>query len=159
MITKSMALTVLSLCVAIGTLCAACVGAPQFTEVQGKEWKLKEIRTDPGETLFDRRELQSEGFGDNLFTLKFEGDRMAGMAAPNRYFGPYEAGQGYDLTIKNIAGTLMAPFREPEKLKEHEYFIYLQNTYRWNVSNGNLELFTKDEDGREAVMFFVNTPE
>lgn len=162
----ALSLTVLSLCVAISTLCIACTSAPvstevqgkdapTFTEVRGKEWKLIEIRTGPGEILFDRGELVSEGFGDNLFTLKFEDDRIAGMAAPNRYFGPYEPGQGRNLTIKNLAGTLMAPIREPAKLKEHAYLIYLQNAYRWNISKGNLELFTKSEDGQGAIMVFI----
>jgi heat shock protein HslJ len=176
MMIKSMALTVLSLCAAISTLCVACAGTPAstksqeeaaptstpvqekglaFTEVQGKEWKLAEIRTGSGEIIFDRGGLISEGFGDNLFTLKFEDDRIGGMAAPNRYFAPYELGQGQDLAIKNIAGTLMAPIREPEKLKEHEYFAYLQNTYRWNIGKGNLELFTKGGDGREAVLVYT----
>ncbi|GHV14849.1 hypothetical protein FACS189491_11590 [Spirochaetia bacterium] len=167
---KNTALTVLGLpvlllCAAISTLCAACVSgpvstevqgkdAPTFTEAQGKEWKLLEIRISSEDIIFDRGELLSEGFGD-VFTLKFEDDRVAGMAAPNRYFAPYELGQGQDLVIKNIAGTLMAPIREPEKLKEHGYFVYLQNTYRWNINKGNLELSTKGEDGREAVLVFT----
>ncbi|GHV46551.1 hypothetical protein AGMMS49546_34770 [Spirochaetia bacterium] len=135
-------------------LCAACAGGPQFTEAQGKEWKLVEIRTSPENIIFDRSTLVSDGFGD-IFTLKFDGGRVQGMAAPNRYFAPYTQGKSQSLTIDRIAGTLIAPIREPEKVKEHDYFVYLQNTYRWNINNKNLELYTKSEDGREAVLVFT----
>ncbi|GHU93019.1 hypothetical protein FACS189479_03550 [Spirochaetia bacterium] len=162
MITKSMALTVLSLCVAISTLCAACVGAPvsvqetalSFTDVQGKEWELIEVRIAPQNIPLDRVTLAEEGFAD-VFTLSFDAGQLQGKGVPNRYRGPYEAGEGQSLKIKNIAATLMAAFREPEGLKEYEYFAYLQNTYRWNIDKGNLELFTKNEDGREAVLVYT----
>jgi heat shock protein HslJ len=140
--------------VSVLMLCVACSGGPKFTEAQGKEWKLVEIRTSPENIVFNRSTLISEGFGD-IFTLRFEPDRVQGMAAPNRFFGPYELGKGQNLVIKNVAGTLMAPIREPEKLKEHDYFIYLQNATRWDINNKNLELYTKSEDSQEAVMVFV----
>jgi heat shock protein HslJ len=152
-----LSLPVLMFCAAINTLCVACASAPTsvaFTEVQGKEWKLIEVRAGPENIIFDRNQLISEGFAD-IFILQFENDRLQGKGAPNRYSAPYEQGKGQDLAIKSIAGTLMAPIREPEKLKEHNYFIYLQNTYRWNINNNNLELFTKSEDGQEVVMVFV----
>ncbi|GHV51536.1 hypothetical protein AGMMS49579_07070 [Spirochaetia bacterium] len=161
---KSMALslTVLSLCAAISTLCVACAGAPavvqatalSFTDVQGKEWKLIEVRTAPQNIPLDRAALAEEGFAD-VFTLSFDAGQLQGKGVPNRYRGPYEAGEGQSLEIKNVIATLMAAFREPEGLKEHEYFAYLQNTYRWNISKGNLELFTKNEDSREAVLVYI----
>ncbi|GHT71659.1 hypothetical protein FACS1894110_25080 [Spirochaetia bacterium] len=152
-----LALTVLA-------LCAACVSAPvsasvqetalSFTDVQGKEWKLIEVRTAPLNIPLDRDALAEEGFAD-VFTLSFDAGQLQGKGVPNRYRGPYEAGEGQSLKIKNIAATLMAAFREPEALKEHEYFAYLQNIYRWNIGKGNLELFTKNEDGREAVLVYT----
>jgi heat shock protein HslJ len=160
----ALALPVLALCAAINTLCAACASAPMstpvrekgplFTEVQGKEWKLIEVRTGSENIILDRDELISEGFGDT-FTLSFEAGQLQGKGAPNRYRGPYEAGEGQALEIKNVAATLMAAIREPKGLKEHEYFAYLQNTYRWNIFDGNLELVTNNEDGREAVLVYT----
>jgi heat shock protein HslJ len=150
---KNMGLTLI---LAGAALFAACGSAPKFTDVRDREWRLIEVQTEPEQVVFDRNRLVSEGFGD-IFTLKFDGDQISGKGAPNRYFGPYELGNGKDraITIKNVAATLMAPIREPEKLKEREFFIYLGNIYRWNINKGNLELSTKGENGEEAVMVFV----
>jgi heat shock protein HslJ len=133
----------------------ACAGAPKFSDVTGKEWRLAEIRTEPENIVFDRNKLVDEGFAD-IFTLNFNAAQISGKGAPNRYVAPYELASENDanISIKNVAGTLMAPIVEPEKLKEREFFAYLQNTRKWNIVNGNLELTTKGPDGREAVMVF-----
>ncbi|MCL2761970.1 MAG: META domain-containing protein [Treponema sp.] len=132
----------------------ACTGAPKFSNIQNKDWYLTEVRTKP-EIDFDRKQLAEENFGE-IFTLRFESERISGVAAPNRYFAPYEQ-QGKDraLTIKTIAGTFMAPLREPEKLKERDYFAYLQNTTKWNLVNGKLELHTKSEDSTNVTLIFT----
>ncbi|MDR1099022.1 MAG: META domain-containing protein [Treponema sp.] len=132
---------------------AGCGSTPRFSDVRGKEWKLIAVRTGEEGIAFDRNQLIDEGFGD-IFTIQFA-DQVSGKGAPNRYFGPYEAGKDLSLSIKNVAATLMAPIREPEKLKERDFFIYLGNVYRWNINQGNLELSTKGEDGAEAVMVFA----
>jgi hypothetical protein len=49
----------------------------------------------------------------------------------------------------------MAPLREPEKLKEQNFFAYLQNTVKWNLAGGNLELYSTEEDGTGVVLVFV----
>jgi heat shock protein HslJ len=134
--------------------CAACGSTPQFSDVRDKEWKLIAVRIGKETIAFDRNQLIDEGFGD-IFTIRFA-DQVSGMGAPNRYFGPYEAGKDLSLSIKNVAATLMAPIREPEKLKERDFFAYLGNAYRWNLNKEKqLELSTKGEDGVEAVMVFV----
>jgi hypothetical protein len=61
------------------------------------------------------------------------------------------------VAIKNIATTLMFSIREPEKLKEIEYFLYLQNTVRWNLVKQNLELYSKAEDGSETILVFADS--
>jgi hypothetical protein len=48
----------------------------------------------------------------------------------------------------------MAPLREPEKLREYDYFLYLQNAYKWNIANGNLELYSKGADDSEVLLTF-----
>jgi hypothetical protein len=49
----------------------------------------------------------------------------------------------------------MAPLREPEYLKEQEFFAYLQNTTKWNVVDKNLELQSTGADGTAAVLVFA----
>jgi heat shock protein HslJ len=132
----------------------SCKSAPPFQAIQDKEWRLVEIRIQPENIRFDRQKLVDEGFGD-IFIIQFNQDRLNGKGAPNRYMGPYEAGENQSLKIDNVAGTLMAPIREPERLKEGEYFSYLANVYKWNLDGEMLELYTKNDDGREAVMVYV----
>ena len=69
--------------------------------------------------------------------------------------GSYEAGENQRLKTGNVAGTLMAPIGEPERLKEREYFAYLPNVYKWNLDGETLELYTKNDGGQEAVMVYV----
>jgi heat shock protein HslJ len=133
---------------------AACGRTPKFSDVRDREWKLTAVRTAPEDIVFDRNRLVDEGFGD-IFTIQFSADQVSGKGAPNRYFGPYEAGKDFGLSIKNVAATLMAPIREPEKLKERDFFTYLQNASRWTINQGNLELSTRGENDAEAVMVFA----
>jgi hypothetical protein len=58
-------------------------------------------------------------------------------------------------SVQPIAGTLMAAIREPEKLKEREYFNYLQNAYKWNYVDKQFELYTKNAEGVEAVLVYA----
>jgi heat shock protein HslJ len=140
---------------ALALISNACASVPKFSDVTGKEWLLAEIRTEPENIVFDRNKLIEEGFAD-IFTLNFNAGQISGKGAPNRYFAPYELASSKDanISIKTVAGTLMAPIVEPEKLKEREFFAYLQNIRKWNIVNGNLELTTKGPDDREAVMVF-----
>ena len=48
----------------------------------------------------------------------------------------------------------MASFREPEKLKEHDFFAYLQNIYEWKKADENLELISKTQDNGEVILIF-----
>ncbi|MDR1587479.1 MAG: META domain-containing protein [Treponema sp.] len=132
----------------------ACAGGPKFSDVSGKEWKLVEVKKQPESIKFDRNTLVSEGFA-NIFTLNFDAERLSGIGAPNRYSTPYELGKKQAITVKEVASTLMAPLREPEKLKENEFFACLRNIYMWNInSGGQLELLSKGDDGREVTLIF-----
>jgi heat shock protein HslJ len=132
---------------------SACGSTPKFSDVSGKEWLLVEIRAQPQNVIFDRNSLKAEGF-ENIFTLKFDADRLSGIGAPNRYSAPYQLDANQAIKVQPIAGTLMAPIREPEKLKEHDFFGYLQNAYKWNYTKGRMELFSKSADGAELVLIF-----
>ena len=131
----------------------ACAGAPHFAAVLDKDWKLAEVQIGGKDIGFERGKLAEEGFGD-MFTLRFDNERINGIGAPNRYFAPYTLGDKNSIAIKTIAGTMMAAFREPEALKEHEYYALLQNAYKWNLVKGNLTLYSKDSNGSEVILIF-----
>jgi heat shock protein HslJ len=126
---------------------------PQFSDVIGKEWKLTEVRINNENINFHRETLVSEGFGD-IFTLNFDAQNISGVGAPNRYSAPYTLENNQGISVKLARATLMAPLREPEKLKEHDYFTYIQNAYTWRLTGTNLELRSKTDDGAEVVLIF-----
>ena len=135
---------------------AACKSGPKFSDVSGKDWNLIEVQVKPHNIDFDRGKLVEEGFGD-IFTLRFDPERVNGVGAPNRYFAPYTLENNQAIKISTVSGTMMVPLHAPEKLKEHDFFTYLQNTARWNLANGNLELYTTGEDGVEVTLIFAPT--
>jgi heat shock protein HslJ len=133
---------------------AACKTPPTFSDaVMNKDWELTEARVKPADIFFNRKTLTKEGFSE-IFTLRFEAERVSGIAAPNRYSAPYTLEGKHSVSIQPAISTQMAPLHEPEKLKEHEFFIYLHNTYEWNISRGNLELYSKSKDGAKVVLTF-----
>ena len=136
-------------------LAASCKSGPKFSDVSGKDWLLIEVKTEPQNISFNRQTLKTEGF-ENIFTLKFDKDRLAGVGAPNRYTAPYKVDKNQAMSIQMIAGTMMATIHEPEKLKEHDFYTYLQNVNKWNLSNNKLELYTKNADGVAAILIFSN---
>jgi hypothetical protein len=90
----------------------------------------------------------------DTYSLRFQDGIASGRGAPNLYRFPFEAGRDQSLNIKPGATTLMAPFLEPEGLKEGEYFGYLERVYRWNLRDGELELSTRSETGEGAVLVY-----
>jgi len=133
---------------------AACASVPEFSTVMNKDWNLAEIRTKPENIIIERGKLKEEGFGD-IFTLRFDTERVNGIGAPNRYFAPYTLADKQGITIKTVAQTQMLAIREPEKLKEHDFFVYIQNVTKWNFVKENLELYSTGENGAEAILVFV----
>jgi heat shock protein HslJ len=138
---------------------AACAGGPSapaqtpgFSAVLGKDWRLVEIRAEAGGVNLDRSVMEIEGVGD-AFTLRFEEDRVNGVALPNRYFGPYTQ-EGQAISFQAIASTLMASSRELDALKEREYFAYLEQVQSWAWRQGRLELHSAAPDGRQVVLIF-----
>jgi heat shock protein HslJ len=131
------------------------VFVPGIGAIAGIEWRLVEVRAPAGNpaSRFSREELAEAGM-ENAYTLRFDKERLSGMGAPNRYSAPYEEGAGKALSIKAIAGTLMASFREPESLKEREYFNYLERVNRWDLIQNKLLLYTRNEQGEETVLVF-----
>jgi heat shock protein HslJ len=137
--------------------------AAGFNGITGKDWKLIEVRlsadtspsagTDTGASHFSRRELAEAGM-ENAYTLRFDEERLSGIGAPNRYSAPYTRGAGQTLSVRAIATTLMAAVREPENLKEREYFDYLENVNKWEFVQGQLRLISRNGLGEETVLIF-----
>jgi len=132
----------------------ACAGVPPFSDIMNRDWNLAEIRTKPENIIIERGKRAEGGLGD-IFILRFDVERVNGVGVPNRYFAPYTLADKQGITIKTVAQTQMLAIREPEKLKEHDFFVYLQNVTRWNLVKGNLELYSTGEDGVEAVLVFI----
>ena len=124
-----------------------------FSEITGNVWKLTEVRVNGANTGFNRGDLARDGFGE-FFTLNFDAENVSGLGAPNRYSAPYTAGTGGAIKILLVRSTMMAAFREPDKLREHDYFNYVQSAYKWNCVNNNLTLYSKIENGNEVVLIF-----
>ena len=132
----------------------ACQNEPIFSDVEGKEWLLFEIRRSGEVVRIDRQALDAYGFGV-IYTITFEDGSVSGMGAPNRFFGPFTVDSDKSLSIGLLAHTMMLALFEPDGLNEHEYFTYLSRVTRWNVREGKLELYTSGDDGSETVFVFA----
>ena len=132
-----------------GTRSGGHAGSRSISEIQDRNWILEEARVNSNQVQIDRSIGMQE-----IFTLRFEADRISGVGAPNRYFAPYSAGQNNTLSMGMIAGTLMAPLFEPEGLKEHDYFTYLGNVISWDIINERLVLNSRDANGNPVVLIF-----
>ncbi|MDR2553011.1 MAG: META domain-containing protein [Treponema sp.] len=140
---------------------AACAGGSKAYSgsPMGVNWELAEIRTPEKTIVLDRRQLAADGMGD-VFTIRFDGeDRASGKGAPNRYSAPCSWGDDSTVCIGTAAVTRMLAFKEPEDLKEGEFFNYLSMVNRWEITGGMLKLsFNNEDSGRRTVMVFTALP-
>jgi len=131
----------------------SCGSGPKFSDVTGKEWKLIEVNVKGRDIYFDRNLLNREDAG-NIFTFSFDAQNISGVGAPNRYSGPYTLGKDQAINLGPMRSTMMAPLKQPEKLKEADFLIYMQNINRWNLDATYLELYSKTEDNSDVRMVF-----
>ena len=156
----------LFLLVLIIIMTTACSSTPKFSSVTGKEWKLIEVhvtevltgaedtsRINERDILFDRKTLTNEDAGD-YFIFNIDDENISGTGAPNRYTGPYTLGDSQAISLSPERSTTIPPLKQPEKLREQDFFIYMQNVYKWNLVNKKLELYSKTEDDTEVRMVF-----
>ena len=154
--TKALVLTGFSFLIILMILSCASGGVTKdnasFSDVQGRDWVLVELKS--GANSISIKRPAANGMGE-IYTLKFDADRLSGVGAPNRYFAPFTAGDGHTLSIGMIAGTLMAPLFENEDLKEQEFFGYLNRVNRWELVNKKLELYSSSENNTETILVFI----
>jgi len=131
----------------------SCSSAPKFSDVSGKDWKLIEVNVNDRVILFDRDTLNNEDAGD-IFTFNFDAQNIKGKGAPNLYSGPYTLGANQAISMNPVSSTRLAPLKQPEKLREYDYFVYLQKVYKWDLVDKKLELYSKTEDDAEVKMVF-----
>jgi heat shock protein HslJ len=126
-----------------------------FDTTAQKTWNLAAVQKAAGGVKIDRDALAAiaPNFGD-AFTLTFGENRLSGKGAPNTFVAPYTLGENQALSIQAPASTLMAALREPEELKENEYFGYLSRVSAWTIQNDNLFLRTTDSSGEETLLVF-----
>jgi hypothetical protein len=146
---------VLVILVAIMMSCKSspAAGSLVFTDVIGKNWRLTEYLVIDRGSFLNRHSVTRSGAGES-FTLRFDRDLVSGVGTTNRYSAPYNLGEGRTISISTVRSTLMAPIQEPAGLREHDFFVYLQSAYSWNIVGGNLELNSRTEDGREIRLVF-----
>ena len=125
-----------------------------FGNVEGKVWLLSELRSGAS-VITDRSKLNASGMGE-IYTLSFKDGRVSGMGAPNRFFGPYTSSENRALKIGDVASTLMAALKEPDGLKENEYFRLLSKVTRWDIKDGKLQLYSSNSSGAEAILVFTS---
>jgi hypothetical protein len=142
---------------------SSCAGQPSFSGVQGKPWKLVEVKSDPAAPteaprdpiLFDRLKLKAEGM-DDLFVLTFDSSaQVNGKAAPETYTASYQQGAGQALSFQELRSVRVERDVAPERLREADYFALLERISRWDHKEGKLELYSTDPDGRGVVLTFI----
>jgi heat shock protein HslJ len=122
-------------------------GAGNIADIQGRDWILEEIRTGSSTVRINRP--------DNVecYTLRFDAERVSGIGHPNRFSGPYTAGEAGSLSIGMMASTMMAPLFEIDGLREHDYYAYLSNTKSRDIRDGKLELTTSGANGGTVLVY------
>jgi heat shock protein HslJ len=139
---------------AVLALMESCAGTPKFSDVSGKTWKLVEIKYPHKIVKFHRQTLINEGYGD-IFTLTFDSGNLSGAGAPNRYTAPYALTGKNGINVRPMRSTLMASIYDPEKLRETDFFLYMQNASEWTVIAKHLHITTKNTLGEKITLIFA----
>jgi heat shock protein HslJ len=142
-----------SILIAVSIISCAGGSSSNVGDFKGKDWKLVEVWIDSKNINFNRKDLANDKAGD-IFTLKFDAENISGTGAPNRYSAPYALSDKNSISVKPIRSTQMASLWQPEKLREYDFFIYMQNLSEWAINSGRLELTSKTENGRTVKLVF-----
>ena len=121
---------------------------------QEKNWYLDEVKI--GSTVII---VSRDNKPELTYTIMFNGERFAGVGAPNHYFGSYVTNKDHAILFKKIGSTRMLPIFEMYDIKEHEYFSYIEKATFWKIREGKLELYSSKEDGTKVILVYANCSE
>lgn len=107
-------------------------------DIFGKEWKLKELN---GKAIALDSTFKKEAF----ISFEKESSRVSGNGGCNSFGGNFKMEGTDDITISDIAGTMMAC---PNMETEGQFFENLKNAKTYQIENNALTLFN---DKKEAV--------
>jgi len=124
-------------------------GNATFSEVQERLWNLEEVKNGSTVIKIDRTNVPRE-----IYTIKFQANRLNGSGAANSYFASYIAGDENALSIGRIGSSRVAPLHEMKDFTEREYLMCLEKVNRWDLRNGKLELHTYDKNGARVILIF-----
>jgi hypothetical protein len=117
-----------------------------FERIKEKVWRLSAIKFTYSSIQLDRAAMQDAGM-DEIYVLQFNEEGVNGKALSNYYFAPYAKQEGKEVAFHQIVGTLAADpdSTEAGSPSEEDYYRYLQQVTRWNVTDDHLELSTEDD--------------
>jgi len=123
-------------------------GTLSLADLAGTEWVLSQL--DANEPLAAQPEI----------TLVFDGDRISGKSACNRYFAGAKEGAELpgDLHISDIGGTRMACPEEVMNL-ENRYLDALGKVTRYSFLSGKLALTWWNDGATGALLFVPRQPQ
>ena len=123
-------------------------GTLSLADLAGTEWVLKP----PG--------CERAAEGQPEITLVFDGDRISGKSACNRYFAGAKEGAELpgDLHISDIGGTRMACPEEVMNL-ENRYLEALGSVTRYSFMAGKLVLTWRKNGASGALLFIPRQPQ
>jgi len=150
-VTKNLLAVSLLICIpAVFTYANSRVaGNVTFGEVQDKLWNLAEVKNGSAVISIDRTNVTRD-----IYTVKFQKDRLIGSGAANAFFAAYTTGENQALSIGRIGSSRVAPSHEMKNFTERDYLLCLQKVDRWDLRDGKLELHTYDKDGARVVLVF-----
>jgi heat shock protein HslJ len=143
---------VFSFLIAVSVIACGGSSTAAVSDFKGGDWKLVDVLIEGKNINFNRKDLVDQKAGD-IFTLKFDAQNISGTGAPNRYSAPYTV-SNKRISVNLIRATQMASIWQPEKLREYDFFIYMQNVSEYAIVSNRLELTSKTEDGRTVKLVF-----
>jgi hypothetical protein len=122
-----------------------------LSSIQGRNWHLTEVKRGYNViAAIDRTDVPRD-----IYTIRFEVTRLAGIGAANTYFAAYSAGEYDDLSIWGIGSTRVNPIFQMKVFPENEYFKCLKSANTWYMLGENLVLYTYPEDDYDNPVILI----
>lgn len=123
---------------AVAVLLAGCGNNVSADSLTNTMWQLDEVN---GRDVLD----------DVYVTMNLDpDDAMSGSAGCNRYFGTWQTGKGYDITV-NATGTTMMACDQPIMDQEQDFLAALSSAVRFSLDRDTLRFY--NAENREVAEF------